>query len=83
LKELIAETTQKMQSPDEIVIAFLQIGNDPKGYELLSELDDNLRKEHAAHDIVQTQPFQDVMRAGLAQSLLQAIQPNRKRYVLH
>lgn len=73
LRDLIEETTHKMQSPNEIVITFLQIGNDRDGHSLLKELDHGVRMRAASYDIVQTRSFHDLLREGLASSLVGAI----------
>ncbi len=74
LKDLIIEATQKMTSPDQIQITFLQVGNDSKGSNLLDELDNELAMKGAAYDIVNVTPFRQVMSRGLAKSLVAAVQ---------
>jgi len=74
LKRLIIETTHHMQNPHEIRITFLQIGTERKGFEELNELDNFLTHEGARFDIVETKPFPEVVRAGLARSLVEAIE---------
>ena len=74
LKDLIINATQKMTSPDQISISFLQVGNDSKGGNLLEELDNELTMKGASYDIVTVSPFRQVMARGLARSLVSAVQ---------
>jgi hypothetical protein len=67
-----------MRSPHEITITFLQIGTEREGYELLHDLDQNLMREGAKYDIVSSKPFPEVVRDGLARSLVDAIGSNGK-----
>lgn len=74
LKDLIINASQKMTSPDQISISFLQVGNDSKGGHLLEELDNELTMKGASYDIVTVTPFRQVMARGLAKSLVSAVQ---------
>lgn len=74
LKDLIVDATHRMTAPDQIQISFLQVGNDSKGGDLLSELDTGLTVKGAAYDIVNVTPFRQVMSRGLAKSLVAAVQ---------
>jgi hypothetical protein len=78
LRDLIVEATHAMRNPHEITITFLQIGTEREGYELLHDLDQNLLHEGAKYDIVSSKPFPDVVRDGLARSLVDAISSNGK-----
>lgn len=73
LKDLIINATQKMTSPDQISISFLQVGNDSKGGNLLEELDNELTAKGASYDVVTVSPFRQVMAHGLARSLVAAV----------
>lgn len=59
-KRAIVEATKKMSSDGEIGISFLQIGNDSSAANFLQDLDDNLTKEGATFDIVDTKKLEDV-----------------------
>jgi len=74
LKDLIVNATQRMTSPDQISISFLQVGNDSKGGNLLEELDNQLISRGASYDVVTVSPFRQVMAHGLARSLVAAVQ---------
>jgi len=74
LRNLIIETTRNMSNPHEIRITFLQIGTERRGFEQLNELDNYLVSEGARFDIVETKPFPEVVRAGLARSLVDAVE---------
>jgi hypothetical protein len=76
LRELIIETTRRMQNPHEISITFLQIGTEREGVHELQELDNYLVNEGARYDIVTTKLFPQVVQAGLARSLVDAISQN-------
>jgi len=78
LRNLIIEATRAMRNPHEITITFLQIGLDRGGYELLHDLDQNLVRAGAKYDIVDSKPFPEVVQAGLARSLVDAISANGK-----
>jgi len=82
LKDLIIEATHKMTAPNQLTISFLQVGNDPKGSDLLEELDRELTTKGASYDIVNVTPFQQVMGRGLAKSLVAAVQspPSSRRF---
>lgn len=70
LKDLLIETSIKMQSPGEIAISFLQIGDDREGNRLLPELDFGLVGEGAQFDIVSCRSFNSLSRVGLMRALL-------------
>jgi hypothetical protein len=70
LKDLIIDTTLKMNNPAEIAISFLQIGRDDQGNQLLPELDLGLVPEGARFDIVMSRSFNSVSRTGLMSALL-------------
>lgn len=70
LKNLIIDTSIKVQSPDEIAISFLQIGRDGQGSRLLPELDHELVSQGARFDMVQARSFDAVSRSGLMGALL-------------
>lgn len=70
LKDLIVETSLKMNNPNEISLSFLQIGNDDDGARLLPELDYNMVNEGARFDFVSCRPFASVARTGLLRALL-------------
>lgn len=76
LKDLIVAATQKMTSPDQISIAFIQVGHEEKGSNLLYELDNELTRKGASYDIVQVSPFTQVLSRGLARSIVAAVQTN-------
>lgn len=80
IRDLIAETTMRMQSPDEIIITFLQVGNDREGHQFLQELDQGVRMNNAVYDIVHTHSFPQLMREGLASSLVRAVSSTRQAY---
>lgn len=70
LKDLLIETSMKLNSPAEMQISFLQIGSDDQGNQLLPELDLGLVPEGAKFDIVSSRNFGSVSRTGLMTALL-------------
>ncbi len=70
LKDLLIETSIKMQSPAEISLSFLQIGEDRQGNRLLPELDFGLVEQGAQFDIVTSRSFNSLSRTGLMRALL-------------
>jgi len=70
LKDLIVETSLKMNHPNEIALSFLQIGNDDDGDRLLPELDFNMVNEGARFDFISSRNFASVSRTGLLRALL-------------
>lgn len=69
---VISRATQRMRSPDEITVSFLQIGNDRSGLNNLARFDSNLTREGAFHDIVRMQPFSMVVAQGLSHAIVSA-----------
>jgi len=76
VRQLLIQTTRYLHNPHEIRITFLQIGTEREGYDLLEEFAHNLVNEGAQFDIVDTKTFPEVVRQGLARSLVDAIESN-------
>lgn len=73
LAKSIAEATQRMNNREEISVAFLQVGNDPRAPQLLKDLDDNLVNSEAKFDIVSVKPFDELKIKGLARALVEVV----------
>jgi hypothetical protein len=73
MKSLI-QMTQKITSPEEIGICFVQIGENMILQGFLQSLDDNLRSVGAEFDIVDTQILQNIQPDSLIQVLVGAVQ---------
>ncbi len=58
---------------EEFGLQFLQVGKDTEATAFLHRLDDNLAKEGAKLDIVNTIPLDDVEKLGIADALMQAL----------
>lgn len=69
----IINATKKMQRPDEIKIAILQVGNDRRAPRLLGELDNDLVAQNAKYDIVEVHPFSQLKENGLAKTLASVV----------
>jgi len=71
LIQTICQATQKMRSPREVSIQFLQIGHDNEGGKVLDELQNRLVPEDGArYGIVNVEPFDVVLNEGLARSMV-------------
>ncbi len=71
LERVICDATQRMTSPREVNIQFLQIGNDYDGSRVLNELQTRLVPDDGAqYGIVSVEPFQAVLGEGLAHSMV-------------
>jgi hypothetical protein len=71
LERVICDATQRMTSPREVNIQFLQIGNDFDGSRVLNELQTRLVPDDGAqYGIVSVEPFQAVLGEGLAHSMV-------------
>jgi hypothetical protein len=71
LIQVICDATQKMSSAHEVSIQFLQIGHEFGGSRVLNELDNRLVSEDGAqYDIVNVEPFDQVISEGLARSMV-------------
>jgi hypothetical protein len=74
LRYAIVDATRKMKTPGEILITFLQIGNDPKGSKQLEELNNGgLVDRKSQFDIVNVVPFKEMRKIGLARALINEI----------
>ncbi len=73
LRNVIADATWHMSSPDEIAILILQIGNDAKADKLLDQLSDSALSQVAKFSIVNAIPFAKLKKVGLTHALADAI----------
>ena len=73
----IVEFTKTLNHPDEVVIAFFQIGDTFDGGAFCQNLDEHLLVEGARFDIVTTQKFASLKQRGLTNALIQSIVDNR------
>lgn len=73
VNDLIVSFTQTMKDPDQIVVVFLQVGDNFNGQQFCSSLDNSLLHEGARYDIVETQTFAQLKGRGLANTLVDAI----------
>lgn len=62
VKTVIIEATKKMNADEEIGVSFLQIGNDKSCRDFLKELDDELQKQGAKFDIVDTRDNEEMAK---------------------
>lgn len=71
--EALVEYSRKLQSPDQVIVTFLQIGDTFDGKDFCKNLDDNLVNEGAKYDFVDTKTFDELKREGLLNALIDAI----------
>ncbi len=71
--QLIVDTTQRLQRPDELAILLIQVGKDERVKRFLQALDDELQGVGAKFDIVETLSIEDTQGQNLSDVLLSAI----------
>lgn len=72
-KEIIAFGNKLDNPDDEYGISFIQVGKDAGASAFLKKLDDDLVKQGAKHDIVDTKTMDDVENIGLMETLVAAL----------
>lgn len=65
--------TKAMEQDEELGISFLQIGNDRAAQQYLKRLDDDLQKEGAKFDVVDTKTFDELENVTLTEALIAAL----------
>jgi hypothetical protein len=79
VRKKIIEATRNMQSPDEIRITFLLVGQDPRGLQFIQEMDRDLTAQGAKFDIVSSRPFHQLVKTGLAAAMCESLsEPQEK-----
>lgn len=74
LARLIVETTKKMKDDNEIGVSFIQIGKDPGASAFLKKLDDDLVKQGAKFDIVDTKTCEEMENMTITEVLVAALE---------
>lgn len=70
----IVEFANKLENGDgEYGISFVQVGKDAGASAFLKKLDDDLTKQGAKHDIVDTKTFEEMENVGLVDALVAAL----------
>lgn len=70
----IVKFTQSLDNGDgEYGISFIQVGKDPQASAFLKRLDDDLVKQGAKFDIVDTKTMDEVEKIGLSETLIAAL----------
>ncbi len=72
-KAIIAFGNQLDNADEEYGISFVQVGHDSEATAYLKGLDDDLTKQGAKHDIVDTKTIDEVEKLGLAETLIAAL----------
>ena len=73
VKKVIVDATHKLEKALELGISFIQIGSDPEATRFLEELDNDLERAGAKHDICDTLTFDDLEDIPMVDVLLNAI----------
>ncbi|MEG4230998.1 hypothetical protein QUA40_02605 [Microcoleus sp. Pol11C3] len=71
--EIIVSAANKIEKDEEIGVSFIQIGDDLKTREFLTDLDTNLQGRGARFDIVDTKFWHEIKRSSVVQFLIGAI----------
>ena len=79
LTQLLIDTSKSARNPKDISITFLQVGSSAKGRDFLQVLDDQLVRQGAKHDIVDTQSFLELQNLGLARAIVDAVRETSSR----
>lgn len=77
LQDVLIEASQAISNQDQITITFLEVGNSFEGDSFLKALDNDLVAAGAKHDIVDTKPFEELEKIGLAKALVAALQEKK------
>ena len=71
--EIIISAANKIDKDEEIGVSFIQIGDDLKTREFLTDLDTHLQDRGARFDIVDTKFWHEIKRSSVVQFLIGAI----------
>ena len=69
--------SQGLDSPNQVVVTILQIGDTFDGRDFCLDLDDNLVNEGAKYDFIDTTTFAELKKEGLAAAMVKAIEEKR------
>jgi len=69
----IVAFTNRLQTPNQVRLTFLQIGDTYDGRDFCKNLDDNLVNEGAQFDIVDTKTFAELKQIGLTKAIIDAL----------
>ncbi|MDR3616618.1 MAG: hypothetical protein P4L53_23865 [Candidatus Obscuribacterales bacterium] len=73
VNEALIPFTHELQSDTELNITMLQIGDTFEGRDFCVDLDDNLVKEGAKYDVIDTKTFGELKQINLPQALVDAV----------
>ncbi len=71
---LLIETSNRVDSGEELNFSFLQVGEEEAATKFLGLLDDKLKQAGAKHDIVDTKTIKQMEDRPLSEFLLEAVQ---------
>jgi hypothetical protein len=69
----LIDFSKRLTSPEQVMVTFLQIGDNFDGRDFCIDLDDNLVSEGAKYDIVDTKTFAELKQEGIVNALIDAI----------
>lgn len=72
VKEII-KASKKIDDDDELSISFIQIGNESGARDYLKRLDNDLEKDGAKFDIVDTRTYDEMMGMGVPELIVKSI----------
>jgi len=76
--QVIVNTTKRLTSPNELNITFIQVGKDDRATAFLNRLDDDLEKEGAKYDIVDTITLEAMGAKSFTQVLIDAVTEHKQ-----
>jgi hypothetical protein len=77
VNEALINFSRTLDDPNQILITFLQIGETFDGRDFCIDLDDNLVKEGAKYDFIDTCTFPELKKVGLAKALVEALEEKK------
>lgn len=72
-EEIVIRNSQRLSSSDDVLVTFLEIGEEYPGQGFLTNMDNGLVAAGAKYDIVRTLTFDQVKAAGLTKALISVI----------
>ena len=80
VNQALIDFSKQLTGPDQVLVSFLQIGDNFDGRDFCMDLDTNLVKEGAKYDFVNTKPFFKLKQEGLTGALVDIIAELHDKY---
>lgn len=75
VKAELVNASQRMTNPDELIVVFLQIGdNDKQGHDYLVDLGGNLMGQGGKYQYIHTRTFDELKQTGLANAIVSTVE---------